>query len=716
MATFYGLDFETYGDVDLRTYGRDRYMASPHFQPLIASVTHKASGARKTYDFVLQSFAMDHFMRFLNQTVLSKDTYIIAHSANFERGVLGTLRLLLQGHSIDEEELRNTIIDSAVIARQLGAASHLEAAAPQLTNLNKLEDGRRLIQLFSIPNEANNWQAPTAELLRSDPSLMKDWALFAEYCEQDAAAGEEIGRLSYEMYNNGSFDAFWKEIEYERLTAKQNLHGWQVDMPLVRAMQDQYEDNSARALETFRDLHDIDQKLNLNSTTQLQRWCRERGVVSASFDENRVEELLVKINKRLTQMTPDQPKYLGYVEVRDMLETKRTIGGSSLKKLQGILNTTGEDNILRDSYMHAGAGQTYRTTGKGVQMQNLKRLGPKPDDMEAFMRGELPREVTTNDWLAANLRQCFTSRYKDGALVVGDFSSVESRGLAYIAGANAKLDAFRAGKDLYKVLASSMYGVPYEEVTKEQRQGGKVGELSCGYGAGGGAVHSFATGMGIEMTPEEAQQISTDWRLANPEVVETWGLLEGMLQDWMRGVSRTARLANGLSVSMVEIGTPDSLRKLHPTAKSSVVQMSHQGEVIFQRVFHGMHLVSRGIGYFKPTDRKTGDLWVNSFMDPKTKQRKNHTIYGGKLTGILVQSMCREMFFDVMKQLEFQLHARIPDALLIGQFHDELVVDAPQREIEEVKQLMFGVMQTPPLWANNFPLTAEIKEAYRYIK
>src|SRR5690606_6597077 len=137
-------------------------------------------------------------------------------------------------------------------------------------------------------------------------------------------------------------------------------------------------------------------------------------------------------------------------------------------------------------------------------MQNLKRLGSTPDDVS-----------DVSDWsledLSRNVRQIFTASRPDGALIVCDLASIESRGLAFLADAEWKLSAFRHGKDMYKVLASLMTGVPYDRIDKAQRMMGKVGELSCGYGAGPGAVKDFAEKMGVNLSELGATENVQHW-------------------------------------------------------------------------------------------------------------------------------------------------------------------------------------------------------------
>jgi hypothetical protein len=433
-------------------------------------------------------------------------------------------------------------------------------------------------------------------------------------------------------------------------------------------------------------------------------------------------------------MSSTDPRYNDYEQVQELLYTKKEMGGSSLKKLQTIKNLTGTDGRLRDQYLHCGAGQSYRTSGRGVQMQNLKRLGSGMlEEMEVLYD---PETEVDNDRLGENLRQVFTASHTEGQLIVGDFSSVESRGLAWLAGADWKIDAFRQGKDLYKVQAQSIYDVAYEDVTKAQRQTGKIGELSCGYGAGPVAVSRFAQGYGVDMDEAEALQLVRDWRAANPEVVELWDTIDVLLHKTIDTRSKqAARLANNLQLAFRPITTPATLLKQHPGAQSLVMELwstQPTHKPILQRVFHGCYTRGRNICIYKPSERKTGDAWTSHFVDPKTKKVRFYDIYGGKLAGILTQSMCREMFFHALLGLDKDLRG-VANAKIIGQFHDEIVVDwvPPQAGVDfpqedpieyyglsydTTKILVEDAMTKVSDHFKGFPLEADIKSGYRYIK
>jgi DNA polymerase bacteriophage-type len=696
MVDLIGLDFETYGGVDLPTHGLDRYVSDPTFRPLLADLTKSdefSLGVQHTrLDWVLG----DPDEQRHKLAGLIGDASIVAHNAGFERAVLASMGLHYRAERF---------IDSAVLARAAGAASRLEAAAPQLLDADKVEAGKNLMRLFSIPGK---YQEASGNL-EFDPQVVLDhrqeWDEYADYCAVDS----ELGLQLAETCPIGQ-----AELAYQAITMDMNRAGWKVDVALVEEMQRQYIFNQETALMQFRTYYPDAEELNLNSLQQLKAWCLERGVRATSFDEKNVAKLLARINKKLIITAAADPKWAGYMAVRELLETKQILGGSSLKKLQVILDTVGRDGRLRDQYLHCGAGQTLRTTGRSVQMQNLKRLVHVDDVEELFD----PTIEWNNDKLAANLRQAFTATDPNGRLIVGDFSSVESRGLAYLAGEEWKLTSYRNGDDLYKVGAAKHFGVLYDQVTKEQRTFGKVGELSCGYGAGSGAVQAFAEGMGVTVSEGEATEIVHGWRATNPKIVEFWESLDRILHSAVENnTTMNHGLPDNLLLQMFTVPAPVSLLRQVPGVRSLRVEIIDNNESIMSRVFHGVHSRGRNVCYFKPSDRKTGDLWRNTFVDPKTKETRTFELYGGKLAGILTQSFCREIFFRTLTKVAVWAEARSDQLQLIGQFHDEIVVDwSPGLATLVAAEEGLHTLMSDPGRFTSFPLAAEVKSGYRYIK
>jgi DNA polymerase len=697
MAGLIGLDFETYGSVSLPKHGLARYVADPNFQALIGSVACEDSRGilqKDTFDFTCN--------RKVSTTSLREaigDRLIVAHNAGFEQAVLDWLGL---------DYPSSRFIDSAVVARAAGAGGGLAAAAPQLLGVDKMASGMDGIKLFSMPGlcqEAN-------EDLAFDPKIVElypdQWTEFIEYCELDAT-------LSFQLAKHYMVRLTKAETEYMQMTMDMNRAGWTVDIESVEEMHRRYLENQDAALAEFRATC-ASPDLNLNSLKQMKEWCADRGVKATSFDEKHVAALLGKIEAKLQSAgSLDPDKAAGYAEVMHLLQTKQVLGGSSLKKLQVILDTAA-DGKLMDQYLHCGAGQSLRTTGRSVQMQNLKRLAD-PADMSTLAD---PASEWDNTTMAQNLRQVFTSSHKAGRLIVGDFSSVESRGLAWAAGEQWKLDGYHLGYDMYKQGAAMQFGVTYEQVTKEQRQFGKVGELSCGYQAGPDAVKDFAEKMGVILSEAEATKIVWDWRDANPAIVAFWDKLDQMLNEVVdTGRMQALSLADGYNLYLEPVTTPKSLHDQVGVTVSSIEMRVHHpvAGTLLKRYFHGCYRRGRNVAYHKPSDRKTGDLWKNHYVDPKTKQIRFFELYGGKLAGILTQSLCREIFMRAAVVVA-QWCEQSNQLQLVGQFHDELVVDwVPTAQISPAgakKTLKILMSDAAPM--KSFPLAAEVHSDYRYIK
>lgn len=692
--TYVGLDFETYSGVDLITHGLHRYINDDTFRPLIAVVKWRNDDNQvvglpmdfvKNYDEERELLAM-----------LLEDQQIVAHNAGFEHAVLQRMGLRIP---------INRFIDSAVIARAMGAAGKLEAAGPQLLNIDKLETGWPLIQKFSIPGKYQE----AAGTLAFDPDIradnMDDWAEFARYCDVDA----ELGMRLFEMFA-ARFPT--REHRYTELTMRMNDTGWHVDMQAVNNMFGRYMANLEATKQDFR-MDNDEWELNLSSFPQLKKWCEERGVKTSSFDEQHVAHVLNRVNKRLLQPGIPEAKRRKLQQVQHLMQTKQAMGGSSLKKLQTIINTVGTDGRLHDQYLHVGAGATYRTTGRGVQMQNLPRLHGGGDDMFELLDERIEWD---NHKLGTNLRQVFTASQPNGFMIVGDFASVESRGLAWQAGEQWKIDAYFAGQDLYKVQAGLIFGKSHADVTKDERQTGKVGELACGYGAGGEAVQAFARNMGVELSEGEATKLVRDWRAANPKIVDYWHQLDAALHEGLEKGLATVKIPHG-HVRIERVLAPQSLLEIDQDVCSLWFHLHLTGnhQPVLSRVIHGVHVRGRNLGYYKPSERKTGDLWSKEFTDPKTGQRKRYSVYGGKLAGLLTQSLCREVFFTSLDGAYLRL-VKADNVRIVGQFHDEIVLDwvPGAMSLEDTKAELEKAMTSTILPA--FPLAAEIKHDFRYTK
>ena len=673
-----GLDFETYAAVPLPEVGLARYVNHPTFMPTLASIA-TSSGT--------QTFEFPHENPNKLARILTSGVRVVAHNAGFERAVLKSMGIHVP------------VFDSAVVAAVAGADRHLAGAAVQLLNKPKLDEDRSLLRLFAMKQKDQVSDEFDRDLIKKHRVA---WAAFKKYCERDAELSREIVFLW-----GGHTAQFEREMRYAQITLSMNEQGWPVDIASVEEMRDRYNDNLAQLQHEFA--LNVDPKLNIFSHPQVKKWCEDRGVRSSSFDKQNVERLLARLEKRAAS-TPLSAEHL---EVLELLKVKQALGGSSLKKLETILATEYEGRVY-DQYVHAGAPQSLRTSGRSIQMQNLPRLAHQRDMAEL----QDPGSTWTNDELAGNLRQVFTSSHPGGSLLVADFASIESRALAYQAGETWKVDAYHRGEDIYKAQAVKIFKLSgVDVVTKEQRTTGKVGELSCGYGAGPVAVKDFAAKMGVEMNEHEAAQLVSDWRDANPKIVEFWGLLgDAMYKTVSTGDVSYVPIAHGMNVLFVPGPTPASLESQAPDARSVEMQLFRGSRMQFSRVFHGCYLRGRNIGYHKPSSLKGGQPWKQKYTDPKTKRQRFYELYGGKLAGILTQSLCREIFFSALEDLQAELKGA-PNAAIIGQFHDEIVVDWVPGTW--TKNYVMGLMEqcmTSSKDHPQLPMGVEVKSDYRYTK
>ena len=678
-STLAGLDFETYCELDLSVVGLARYVSHPTFIATLASVATPDNGTF-TLEFPKQDLGW-----FRQQ--LRKYT-ICAHNAGFERAVLKSMGIDIQ------------VIDSAVVAAVAGADRHLAGAARQLMQADKLDEDRSLMRLFAFKQKGQVGNHFDRDLIKLHPDK---WLKYKEYCERDA----ELSRGIIIDWA-GDVDIFEREMRYAQLTLEMNEVGWPVDVDAVQAMRERYITNLDLIQDAFA--RNVDKDLNLASHVQVKKWCADRGVTSRSFDKLHVEQLIARLRKLMAT----KPLTQGQAEVMELLLVKQALGGSSLKKLDTIARTTYDGRVF-DQYVHAGAGQSLRTSGRSIQMQNLPRLGQNPRNMDDLHSS---RSRWTNDELAENLRQLFRSSHKLGQLLVGDFASIESRGLAYLAGEQWKTDTYTWGGDVYKEQAVKIFRLPdVTAVTKEQRTTGKVGELSCGYGAGPDAVKDFAAKMHVDLSETEAAQLVRDWRDANPNTVQFWNDLGDAMTDAVKtGQWRYVKCPNGIQISFGPGVTPASLTDQVPAAQTINMVMWKHGAKIMVRTFHGCYLRGRNVGYHKPSSLVGGKPWKDKYIDPKTKRPRFYELYGGKLAGILTQSMCREIFFESLSNIH-RLLENVPNATIIGQFHDEIVIDwvpgpYSMTHVMEIMEKEMSYSTTHPA----LPMGAEIKRDYRYTK
>lgn len=346
-------------------------------------------------------------------------------------------------------------------------------------------------------------------------------------------------------------------------------------------------------------------------------------------------------------------------------------------KLRAGLARVSTDGRIRDSHRYIGA-HTWRWSGKGMQLQNMPRpadrfeeiTGEELDALAASVNDGAPASPEEVDLL---LRATLVAA-PGHTFVDVDFAGVEARVLAYLAGDRVTLDAIAEGRDVYKVEACGIYGVGYDDVTKPQRQAGKVGVLACGYGGGAGAIERFASKMRIDLAAAgtSGEAIVESWRSTHAPVVRMWRAVEDALRECVRyggdvpidGVDGHEFRASGDGSGDVALFLPS-----------------------------GRPIVYLNVREAKG-DWRRADLVYDSDKGPKK-------LYGGLLVENLVQADCRDLMAHALVQCERE---GLPVVLHV---HDQLVAEVPEDDGPDALAAMLAIFRDVPPWASGWPIDAD---------
>ena len=713
------IDFETFSDVPIAD-GLDKYFASPNFKVLLMAVSYKSMKA--VYDFKeledIESINLPDQTTPLVDLLRGPPIQIVAHNAMFEQLCLQKLL------GFDLPAI--SFVDTAVLARANGYSSSLDAVSKQLHMLGKTDSTIDLMKLFCFPSKQNDFMQEFDESLPDKhPS---EWSELVDYASHDITMTVNLQQILYlDPFSDNRPYSYNGLIANDAVTRDMNLKGWPVDLELLDIFSTQA-DKQVKKIKA--DAYKTGLDINFNSPKQIMEYCAKRKVSLRSTNITTVTAAQHQLKKALADKTAKSfEQEEGWREVLAVLDVVAKLSKTtSLAKLSKIKDQVGADARLRHQYMHFGASQTGRTTGVDVQLQNLTRMAAEPLDVEE-LKATYSKDTSIDiDTLSANMRQLFRSSHEDGKLIVGDFNSIESRGLAWLAGENWKLKAYFDKRPIYKELASSFFSIPVDVVQPDQRTFGKLGELSCGYGSGPPAVVDFAAKMGIQLSLQDATMIVNNWRSTCADTVAFGLQLQEALykcisQRTTVTVSKHNTIGNGFKevVFQWQLQTYPQQPDAYGRVNVSIVTYNPITRQLMNitRVFHGAHLEGSKIFYLKPSSTKTGPPWIKDAYIPGKKIRKPFSLYGGKLLGILTQSMCYEIFMIALYNLAITAKT-IPNIDIIGQFHDEIVLDwwpsdKPGAVTEaQAKTLLAEKMSTSPLVG--FPMDCEIKAAHTYIK
>lgn len=675
------IDIETYSSYDLAKVGVYKYCEAPDFAILIIGYKWSDEKDVKTIDLAGGHYD-EHDLREFKDALTDNTIIKTAYNANFERTCLS--RWLGRGfdNPLPPEEWRDTMILAAQLGlpRSLGDVGHA-LGLPE--DEQKDKQGKALIRYFSKPckpTKANGERA--RNLPEHDP---EKWAMYVEYNRQDVVAEqailEAIGRNNRP---NAKEEYLWD------LDQKINDRGVLLDVDLARTI---VEYSDRRKEQMKQEAIELTGLSNPNSPIALKAWLADRGIQRETLTKADIADLL----------KGDLPD-----DVRRVLKIRIAVGKSSIKKFQTMIDVACSDNRARGLMQFYG-GHTGRWAGRLLQPQNLARNTMPDDDLDTARQLLKEKDFDLFEAMFDDPEDVMGQLVRTGFIpspghkfVVTDFSAIEARVLAWVAGEDWRLDVFRNGGDIYCESASRIYHVPVVKhgVNGELRQRGKVAELALGYGGGVGAMKSMDTTGSV---PEsEMQQIVTQWRSESPKVVQFWRESEASSKKalitpcavWMDKEYDPARAREneertGAGYGRYSNWFNKSKRDIPPISFESRDLKGHTPNPLMLRIALPS---KREITLWKPLNTK-GRL---SYMTQNQVTRKWERVetYGGKLTENIVQSVARDCLAEKMTALERMGYK------IVFHVHDEMVFDvnpAAEKYIDDE-------MARPIDWAPGLPL------------
>lgn len=656
MHRVMGVDIETYSSVDLAGSGVYAYTEAPDFDILLIGYKFDDEAEVHVIDTLAVDRDFDPELYEFREALTDPGIIKTAFNANFERTCLAKWT----GAAMPPEEWRCTMIKALTLGLPGNLADvGIAMGLPE----EKLKDpqGKALIQFFSKPCKPTRTNGQrTRNLPAHDPAK---WKLFIEYNRQDVVTEQEILR-QLDIYKTPE-----SEQQLWALDQHMNDNGVKLDIPMVEKI---VEYDTQRRQELQEEAKVLTGLANPNSLAQLKKWLSKQGVTMASVTKD-------TIAATLQTDIPDS--------VRRMLEIRTALGKTSVAKYSTMLTAVCQDHRLRGILQFYGANRSGRWAGRLVQTHNLAKNSLPDLDLarELAAAGDFDTLATLFGETAFVFSELIRTAFipSDGCrFVVSDFAAIEARVLAWIAGEEWTLEAFRQGKDIYCETASMMYRVPVEKHGQNShlRQKGKVAVLACGYQGGVGAMKRMDKGGSIP--EDELQSVVDQWREANPKVVKLWRTCELAAKTAIQE-HRTVRLAHGLAFSYIN--------------RNLFIQLPS----------------GRKLCYWDTRlkqDDYTGRLSITYMgVNQETKQWGETETYGGKLVENIVQATARDCLAVAMTRVSALGYK------IVMHVHDEMIVDVPNTDTEAPGRIN-AIMAQPIDWAEGLPLKGDTYETPFYKK
>ena len=645
MPTIMGIDIETYSSAPLPKCGVYRYTDAPDFEVLLFSYAYDDEPV-VTIDLACGETLPADVIAALNDPTVIKAAY----NAQFERVCLSKHL----GHWLDPHQWRCT----AVMASYLTLPSRLADVAVALKlSQQKMEEGKDLIRYFSVPCKPTKTNGGRTRNMPTD--ALEKWALYKQYNAQDVET-ERAVRKALEAWPLPEHE--WKLYALDQQI---NDRGVRVDKKLVKNAIAVDEVFTEAAYQQAKELTGLE---NPGSVNQLKAWLADQDMPMES------------LAKKIVQEKASQTDGI----VSELLNLRLELSKTSVKKYEAMARTVCRDGRIHGLLQFGGASRTFRWAGRMVQIQNLPQNHLPDLDLarNIVKAGDEELLDALYDSVPSTLSELIRTAFipKDGCrFIVADFSAIEARVLAWLAGEDWVLEEFRGKGKIYEATASRMFHIPQETIIKghpnyEYRQKGKQATLSCGYGGGVGALKA----MGAKMPEEEMQPLVDAWRAANPNIVAFWNAMD-------RAARKVIRSKTSARVGKVTLYWQDDKMLMRlPSGRNLCYQSPH---------FTMNRFGSDAIGYYAPNA-------AGQMVEQET--------FGGKLAENATQAIARDILAYAMLNLDA---AGYP---IVFHVHDEAVMEMPNDKgsMEDA----CAVMGQPPDWALDLPLRADGYECTYYRK
>ena len=645
------IDIETYSDRDLKKCGVYKYAESPNAELLLFGYSIN-NGPVTVIDVAQGEEVPEYILKTLTNDSITKWAY----NASFERIFLSVwlkrnYPQFFVSYSIDEDTVGNYLDPSAwrcslVWGAVMGLPLSLKGIGAVLKlNEQKMSEGSDLIRYFCVPckpTKSNGGR--TRNLPEHAP---EKWATFVAYNKRDV----EVELSIKEKLKNFPVPEFlWDEYHLDQ---EINDRGIGVDMKLVTNAIAFDERSKGTISSQMKDMTDLE---NPNSVVQMKAWLAENGMETETLGKKAVAELMKNAPESLAQV----------------LALRQQLAKSSVKKYQAMENAVCDDGRVRGMFQFYGANRTGRWAGRIVQLQNLPQnhMGDLAEARELVRQGDYDSVEMLYDDIPDTLSQLIRTAFipKPGyKFYVADFSAIEARVIAHLAGEKWRAEVFKNGGDIYCASAEQMFHVPVKKhgINGHLRQKGKIAELALGYGGSVGALKAMGA-LEMGLSEDELQPLVDAWRASNPNIVQLWWDVDTAVKTAvsMHTASETHGIKFVWRSGMLFVYLPSGRRLCYVKPKMG------------QNKFGGDSITYEGVG--------------------STKKWQRLESYGPKFVENIVQAISRDLLMNAMKTLSH--------CFICGHVHDELIIECKEEvSLEELCKQMARV----PDWMPGILLRAD---------